>query len=98
MLDGRLCKGGRDFVTVHDGIADGIRVDELGNVWSAEFTGVHIYSPTGEQIGHIPSPEGHVGNLCFGGDDGTDLYILCTTQPYRVRTRVRDAAQVLRAN
>ncbi|WIY83920.1 SMP-30/gluconolactonase/LRE family protein [Propionimicrobium sp. PCR01-08-3] len=97
VIDGRLCKGGRDFVTITDGIADGIRVDELGNVWSAEFSGVHIYNPDGEQIGFIPSAEQHVGNLCFGGEDGTDLFILCSTQAYRVRTKVRDAAQVLRA-
>lgn len=97
VLDGRWCKGGRQFVTVHDGIADGIRVDERGNVWSSEFSGVRIYNPEGTEIGFIPSPEGHVGNLCFGGDDGTDVFILCTTQAYRIRTRVRDAAHVLRA-
>ncbi|BEH03626.1 SMP-30/gluconolactonase/LRE family protein [Brooklawnia propionicigenes] len=97
VIDGRLCKGGRDFVLVQDGIADGIRVDELGNVWSAEFSGVHVYSPGGEEIAYIPSAEGHVGNLCFGGDDGTDLFVLCTTQAYRLPTTVRDASHVLRA-
>ena len=97
VIDGRLCKGGRDFVLVQDGIADGIRVDELGNVWSAEFSGVHVYSPGGEEIAYIPSAEGHVGNLCFGADDGTDLFAVCTTQAYRLPTTVRDASHVLRA-
>jgi len=96
VLDGRMCKGGRDFRAIDDGIADGIRVDERGNVWSSEFSGVHIYSPEGDQIGYIPVEGGHVGNICFGGDDGTDLFIACTSRLWRVRTHVRDASHVLR--
>lgn len=94
--EGRLCKGGRHFVTVKDGIADGIRVDELGNVWSSEFDGLHIYSPQADQIAFVPTPEGHIGNICFGGSTGTDLFMLAGTQPYRLRTTVRDASHVLR--
>lgn len=94
--DGRMCKGGRDFRTITDGITDGIRVDERGNVWSAEFSGIHIYSPAGEQIGYIPMEGGPVGNMCFGGADGTELFIACTPYLWRIHTTVRDAAQVLR--
>ena len=96
VVSGRRCKGGRDFVTVADGIADGIRVDELGNVWTAQFSGIHVYDQTGREIAYVASPHGHVGNLCFGGDDGTDLFMLCATQAYRLRTRVRDASHLLR--
>ncbi|RLP08956.1 SMP-30/gluconolactonase/LRE family protein [Propionibacterium australiense] len=67
VLEGRLLKGGRDFVLVNSGIADGIRVDELGNVWSCEFDGIHIYTPEARLIGFVPTPEGHIGNMCFGG-------------------------------
>lgn len=93
--EGRLCKGGRHFVTINAGIADGIRVDERGNVWSSEFDGVRVYSPEGDEIAHIPF-DAHVGNLCFGGEDGRTVFILCTTQAYRIKSTVRDAAHVLR--
>jgi gluconolactonase len=29
--------------------------------------------------------------VCFGGDDGKDLYITATTSLYRIRTNVRQA-------
>lgn len=31
-------------------------------------------------------------NLCFGGEDGTDVFVTATTSLYRLRTASRDAA------
>lgn len=31
-------------------------------------------------------------NLCFGGDDGTTLFLTATTSVYRIATTTRDAA------
>ena len=91
MENGRA-KNGRHFATINEGVSDGFRVDIFGNVWSSSLIGVQIFSPDGERIGLIPVPE-KVGNLCFGGDDGHDLYIAATTSIYRIKTASQDAAK-----
>jgi len=87
---GRHCKNGRVFATIHDGVPDGIAVDEHGNVWSSSATGVVVFGANGLEVGRIPVSE-VVGNLCFGGEDGSDLYIAATTSIYRIRTLTVDA-------
>ena len=42
-------------------------------------------SPAAELLLKIPVPE-VVSNVCFGGDDGRDLYITASTSLYRIRT------------
>ena len=86
------CKNGRVFAVVEPGIPDGLRVDEAGNVWTSSASGIHVYSPGGTWLGLIPVPE-VVANLCFGGDDGRDLFIAATTSIYHVRTLTRAAAR-----
>lgn len=87
-------KNGREFARLgaDEGIPDGIRVDEHGNVWSSSHRGVVVFDPAGERLGAVPVPE-VVSNLCFGGDDGGDLFLTATTSIYRVRTGTRDAVQ-----
>jgi gluconolactonase len=41
----------------------------------------------------LPAP---TSNLCFGGPDGTDMFITATDTVWRVRTTRRDAATCLR--
>jgi gluconolactonase len=96
VVDGRLAKNGRTFVEVSPGLPDGIRVDGNGNVWSSCQDAVQVYSPAGQLIERIPVPE-VVANLCFGGDEGTVLYITATTSLYRIATRTTDAVRVARA-
>lgn len=92
VAEGIRCKNGRVFAeyTLEEGIPDGIKVDRDGNVWASAGVGVFVYDPAGRRLGHIPVPE-VVSNLCFGGDDGTDLFITATTSIYRVRTTAHDA-------
>ncbi|MDZ5078242.1 SMP-30/gluconolactonase/LRE family protein [Nesterenkonia sp. HG001] len=85
------CGQGRTLFEIADGVPDGIRVDEAGRIWSSAGDGVHLYSPSGQHLGHLPVPE-VVANLCFGGPDGMDLYIAATSGLYHQRVRVRDAA------
>lgn len=82
---------GRVFVTP-SGVADGFRVDTLGRVWTSCGASVRVYSPEGEVLLDLPVPE-RVGNLCFGGPDGTDLYVAAGTSLYRVATTATDAAR-----
>jgi gluconolactonase len=87
---GSRCKNGRTFATVGAGVPDGLRVDAHGNVWTSAADGVHVYSPEGEKLGSIPIPE-IVANLCFGGRDGTELFIAASTSIYRITTTTTDA-------
>jgi gluconolactonase len=86
-----VCANGRVFATSEAGVSDGFRVDLEGNIWTSSQTGVLVYSPDGMLLGSIPVPE-LVSNLCFGGREGTDLFITATTSLYHVATRARDAA------
>ncbi len=88
-------KNGRLFAEVGPGVPDGFKVDERGHVWTSSATGVQVFAPTGERLGTIDIPE-VVGNLCFGGADGRDLFVAASTGIYQLRTEVRDASDVLR--
>ncbi|MGW8482094.1 SMP-30/gluconolactonase/LRE family protein [Microbacterium sp. NPDC055903] len=87
--DGGRCKNGRVFARLGagEGVPDGIRIDARGRVWSSSGIGVVVFDPDGSRVGAIHVPE-VVANLCFGGADGTDLYIAATTSLYRIRMTV----------
>jgi gluconolactonase len=92
-VDGARVKNSRVFATLEpgEGVPDGIRVDVDGNVWSSSGRGVVVFAPDGSRIGDVSVPE-TVSNLCFGGDDGTTLFLTATTSVYRIATTARDAA------
>ena len=72
------------------GVADGFRVDTEGRIWTSCGASVRVYSPDAEVLLDIPVPE-RVGNLCFGGPDGTDVYLAAGTSLYRIATTARQA-------
>ncbi|QWL33251.1 SMP-30/gluconolactonase/LRE family protein [Rathayibacter toxicus] len=80
------------LAVITPGAPDGFRVDVQGRLWTSCADGVQILSSTGAVLARIRVPE-VVGNVCFGGDDGTELFIAATTSLYRIRTRTRDAAR-----
>ena len=92
--DGERLKNGRVFARLDpgEGAPDGIRVDVHGNVWSSSHRGVVVFDPSGRRLGQIDVPE-TVANLCFGGDDGTTLFLAATTSVYRIATTTTDAAR-----
>jgi gluconolactonase len=73
-------RNGKVFVEMKPGMADGIRCDMEGNVWSSAgwagpgFDGVHCYAPNGDLIGKIHLPEA-CANLCFGGRKKNRLFM-----------------------
>lgn len=89
VVDG-ACVNGRVFAEVDEGWPDGFRVDEAGRVWCSSGDGVRVFAPDGELELHVPVPE-RIGNLCFGGPDGGDLYIAASSSLYRLKTATRDA-------
>jgi gluconolactonase len=94
-VTGGGCVNGRVFAEIDQGVPDGFRVDEAGRVWSSSEDGVRVFAPGGEFIAHIPVPE-RVGNLCFGGPNGRDLYIAATSSLYRITTATRNASRPAR--
>jgi gluconolactonase len=84
----RTARNGRMFVET-DGVADGFRVDVTGRVWTSSGSGIQVFAPDGEPLLDVPVPE-TVSNLCFGGEDGTELYLTATTSLYRLHTATTD--------
>ncbi|HUN34391.1 MAG TPA: SMP-30/gluconolactonase/LRE family protein [Trebonia sp.] len=87
---GGACGPGRVFAEIDQGWPDGFRVDEAGRVWSSSQDAVRVFAPDGALLARIEVPE-RIGNLCFGGQDGRDLYIAATSSLYRIKTATRPA-------
>jgi gluconolactonase len=85
--DGRL-SGGERFHKITPGFADGLRVDEQGNVWSSAADGVHCISPDGVLLGKIRTPS-LVSNLAFGGRNRSRLFICASHRLMAIYTNVR---------
>lgn len=71
--DGAL-RDGEIFHKIEPGYADGLCVDEDGNIWSSAADGVHCISPEGKLLGKILVPY-RVSNLTFGGLHRNRLFI-----------------------
>ncbi|HWU77598.1 MAG TPA: SMP-30/gluconolactonase/LRE family protein [Rhodanobacter sp.] len=67
-------RGGDIFHKVEPGYADGICMDEDGNLWSSAADGVHCIDPSGHLLGKILVPH-RVSNLAFGGCCRNRLFI-----------------------
>jgi len=83
VVDARRLVNGRLFAEVSPGLADGLRIDTHGNVWTSAADGVQCYSSQGELLGKIRIPE-VVSNLTFGGPKRNRLFITGTTSLYAV--------------
>lgn len=66
--------GGEMFHKIEPGYADGMTMDEDGNLWSSAADGVHCINPDGQLVGKIHIPY-RVSNLCFGGVYRNRLFI-----------------------
>ncbi len=81
---------------------DGMTVDSEGNLYVAAglnrlrgtsetldtMAGVHVFSPDGELLEHIPIHEDTITNVAFGGDDLRTLYVTAGKTLFRIRTDV----------
>jgi gluconolactonase len=88
VADGTLVNGRvfADLTSKIDGVADGMKVDAKGNVYTTGPGGVWVLSPSGKHLGTIAPPETPAN--CAWGDDGKTLYMTAVTSVYRVRTLV----------
>ena len=69
------------------GYPDGMKCDELGNVWCTAPGGAWVFDPAGNRLGGIKVPE-HLANLQFGGDDLKTIYLTARTSVYAVTVDV----------
>ena len=79
------------------GMADGIRCDEDGNIWSSAgwvgdgYDGVHVFEPKdGKRIGQILLPE-ICSNVCFGGTNRNRLFMTASQSLYAVYVETKGA-------
>ncbi len=70
-----------------DGLPDGMKLDQKGNIYSAAPGGVYIISPEGKHLGTIKMPE-RTANLNWGGGDAKTLYITASSTLYRIQLKI----------
>ncbi len=77
LADGSLGEKQR-FVTVDEGIPDGLVVSENGRVWVALAGGggVGVYDPKGNKTDLIELPQAMCTSVCFGDRDRKTLYMV----------------------
>jgi sugar lactone lactonase YvrE len=63
--------------TIEQGMPDGLTVDVVGNIWTAQWGGARIIclSPGGQEIATLPIPAGNVTAMCFGGPKLDILFV-----------------------
>lgn len=69
--------------TADDTGADGLRVDRDGRLYVATNLGVQVCDQMGRVLCIIPTPNGRIANLCFGGADFSTLYATCGDKVYK---------------
>ena len=90
--DGSL-NNGRMFADLSDdgdGVPDGMKVDQEGNLYATNALGIWVYNPAGDFLGLISVPE--VPANCAWGEDGRTLFMRARTSVYRVRMRIAGIA------
>lgn len=91
--DGRL-ENGRLFFDMtaapgEDAI-DGVKVDQMGNLYVSGPGGLWVISPEGKHLGTIVAPK-HVHNMAWGDDDRKTLYLCARSGLYRMRLNIAGA-------
>src|SRR5882672_10044560 len=98
--DGSLSNGrifGSEAGGKHEGVPDGMRVDEAGNIYVTGPKGIWVWDPEGHHLGTIEMPE-QPANLIWGDADYQTLYITATTSVYKLRTKARGFVPYLAQN
>ena len=77
--------------TDDEAFADGIKVDHDGNLWVATRLGIQICDQAGRVNAIIPTPNGRITNLVFGGEKFDTLYASCNDKVYKRKLKVTGA-------
>ena len=77
--------------TADDSGADGVRVDRDGRVYVATRLGLQVCDQPGRVNCIIPTPNGKVSNLTFGGEKFDTIYATCGDKVYKRKVKVQGA-------
>lgn len=69
--------------TEDQSLADGIRVDRDGRLYVATRLGIQVCDQAGRVNAIIPTPNGRITNLCFGGPQFDTLFATCNDRIYK---------------
>jgi gluconolactonase len=72
-----------------DSGADGMRVDRDGRLYVATRLGIQVCDQAGRVNCILPTPNGRVSNLCFGGADFDTLFATCGDRVFKRKVKVR---------
>jgi gluconolactonase len=87
LSNGRMFFEGIGSGVIEEGIPDGMKCDEQGNIWVTGPGGVWVIGSDGEHLGTVGIPE-NVGNLTWGGPDWHTLFVPSSTSLYAFETKV----------
>ena len=77
--------------TIDQSSADGMKVDREGRLYVATALGVQICDQPGRVNAIIPTPNGRITNLTFGGEKFDILYATCAEKIYRRKVNATGA-------
>lgn len=77
--------------TAEDSGVDGLRTDRDGRLWAATRLGLQVCDQPGRVNCIIPTPNGKVANLTFGGADFDTIYACCGDKVFRRKVKVKGA-------
>ncbi|MEN3335810.1 MAG: gluconolactonase [Blastocatellia bacterium] len=74
-----------------DSGADGLRVDRDGRLYVATRLGIQVCDQAGRVNCILPTPNGKVANLVFGGENFDTLFATCGDKVYKRKLKVKGA-------
>ena len=72
-----------------DAGADGLEVDRDGRLYVATRLGLQVCDQAGRVNAIIPTPNGKIANLCFGGPGFDTIYAACGDKVYKRKVKVK---------
>ena len=75
--------------SAEDSGADGMRTDRDGRLYVATRMGIQVCDQAGRVNAIIPTPNGKISNLCFGGEAGDVIYATCGDKVYSRKVKVK---------
>ena len=77
--------------TADDTQADGLKTDRDGRLYVATRMGIQVCDQAGRVNAIIPTPNGKVSNLCFGGENFDSIYATCGDKVFKRKVKVKGA-------
>jgi sugar lactone lactonase YvrE len=78
--------------TADESGADGLCADRDHRVYVATRMGVQVCEPTGQTYCIIPTPNGKVSGVCFGGPERDTLFATCGDKVFQRKLRAHGVA------